>query len=100
MNDGVFLTRFFVFVLLVWPLLAVSVVYAARRSSHSNGGGYWLKSLGYSYAFSLLGPVVMLALFLLFGAVGELATVYTIFLGIPLFAVVPVVVAVGVSGNS
>ena len=46
MNDGVFLTRFFEFVLLVWPMLADTVVYAARRSRNSNGGGYWLKSLG------------------------------------------------------
>jgi hypothetical protein len=42
----------------------------------------------------------MILLFMVFGVVAELALVYTIFLGIPVLAFVPVLVAVLASRHS
>ena len=100
MSDGVLLTRLFVFLVLGWPLLAIAAVYAFRRSSIPRSGEYFLKSVGIAYAMSLLGPVVMLAVLWLAGSIPEIAMFYTIVLGVPLFAVLPVVVAIRVSRSS
>ena len=97
MSDGVLLTRFFAFVIVGWPILAVSLVYLARRSSISRRGVYFLKSIAFAYAVSVLGPVVMLALFSAVGLVPEVATFYTIVLGVPLFLILPVLVALRVA---
>jgi hypothetical protein len=97
MSDGVLLTRLFVFIIIGWPILVVSLVYFARQSSISRRGAYFLKSIGFAYGFSLLGPVVMLALFWFVGLVPEVATFYTIIFGIPVFLVLPGVVALRVA---
>jgi hypothetical protein len=96
-SDGVLLTRFFAFVIVGWPILAVSFVYLARRSSIARTGVYFLKSIAFAYAVSLLGPVVMLALFFAVGLVPEVATFYTIVLGVPLFLILPGVAALRVA---
>jgi hypothetical protein len=97
MGDGVLLTRFFAFVLVGWPVVAVSIVYMARRSSISRIGVYFLKSTAFAFGLSLLGPMAMLALFWVLGMVPEVATFYTILLGIPVFLTLPFVVAVRVA---
>jgi hypothetical protein len=94
MSDGVLITRLFAFVVVGWPFVAVALVYLVRRSRISSAGKYFAKALAVGYGLSLLGPFAMLALFFLFGLVAEVATLYTIFFGLPIFAVLPVVVAV------
>lgn len=93
MSDGVLLTRLFVFFVLGWPVIAVSLVYGIWRSSIPRVGVFFAKCLGLSYGISLLGPLAMMVVFWLVGLVPEIATFYTIFLGVPIFATSPVVVA-------
>jgi len=45
------------------------------------------------YVLSLLGPLAMLVFFMVLGTGAEMASMYTVFLAIPVVAVMPVVVA-------
>ena len=100
MGDGVLMTRLFAVILILWPIAAVGLVFALRRDTIAPAGIYFLKSLGISYAVSLGGPIVMLAAFFLLGLVAEVATLYTMFLGIPLFAASPLLIAAFFSRRS
>lgn len=99
MGDGVLLTRFFAFLVVGWPAVAVVLVYTLARSRISRGRAYFFKALAVSYGIALAGPVVLLMAFMLAGRVAEVAVLYTGLVGIPLFAVAPVVVAVRVAAG-
>lgn len=88
------MTRLFGLILGVWPGVAVPLVCAARRSLISRPERDFLKSLGLGQGICPRGPAAMLALFRLTGMVPAVATVYGIPLGIPIFAVPLLAVAV------
>ena len=75
------------------PLLATTLVYAVRRSRISSKWAYLLKVTLMGYVLYLLGPLAMLVFFMVLGTGAEMASLYTVFLAIPVVAVMPVVVA-------
>lgn len=100
MNEGAVAVRVFTLLILAWPAVATALVYAVRRRRISRVGAYCLEALGLSYLLSLLGPLAIVVLLMVVGVVAELATLYTIFLGIPLFAALPVLVALRAASRS
>jgi hypothetical protein len=100
LEDGVFVTRLLVFMILTWPLLATMLVYTIRRSSISRKKAFLLSTTLAGYSLSLLGPLAMLGFFMLLGTGAELASFYTIVLSVPVVAVLPILVAIRASKAS
>ena len=76
------------------PVLATALVYAFRRSRVTRTWVHFLGSTLTGYAVCLLGPLLLLVLLFLLGQVPEVAVVYTIFLSVPLFGPLAMVVAI------